>query len=651
MANEFKIKKGLIVQGSGSTILDIQGSQGQLFSVTDNLSGSLFSVNDISGLPILEVFSDDSVKIGTFNAEAIKVSGSNANITGSLFGTSSWALNAVNALTSSNIQGGTVNYLPIWNTATSLSSSAIYQSAGNVGIGTTTPNAKLDVNGTLSNGINVTSSGIGSHAEGEGTLASGAHSHAEGYQTVSGYRTPFLDDSTDATGSIAITNGNYTSFFPATYPVRILADDFSLITTVTITSSSYNAGTNSTLVRMSSYTSSYVGFLVPLYSSNGSYSHAEGEYTVASGTYSHAEGTLTDASGIYSHAEGAGSTASGHDSHAEGIGTTAYGFGSHAEGHTTIASGSSSHAEGSRTLTLGQFSHAEGYHTVALGDYQHVQGTYNISSSNAGAFIHGNGTSDANRSNLIYASGSQVQITGSLGVRGNTIISGSLTSTGNINAPGAQIGGSGIGVVGIIQLQGGAGGNIGTLGVVASDEIGMFGSGGDEVVAAYVATTALYYYSNQTYQYNGFNGNHAFTGNTQITGSLYVTGALGVGTNTPTTPGLIRATNDIVAFYSSDNRLKENIIPIPNSLEKVLSLGGYEFDWIPKKGIHENEGHDIGVIAQEIEKVLPEIVITRENGYKAVKYEKIVPLLIEAIKEQQTQIEELKSLVQQLIKK
>ena len=91
MANEFKVRKGLIIQGSGSTLLDIQGSQGQLFSVTDSLSGSLFSVNDISGMPIMEVFSDDRILLGTFNAEAIKVSGSTANITGSLFGTASYA--------------------------------------------------------------------------------------------------------------------------------------------------------------------------------------------------------------------------------------------------------------------------------------------------------------------------------------------------------------------------------------------------------------------------------------------------------------------------------------------------------------------------------------------------------------------------------
>ena len=62
MANEFKIKKGLIVTGaSGGTVVDIQGSQGQLFSVTDDLSGSIFAVSDISGVPILDVNSSGLV--------------------------------------------------------------------------------------------------------------------------------------------------------------------------------------------------------------------------------------------------------------------------------------------------------------------------------------------------------------------------------------------------------------------------------------------------------------------------------------------------------------------------------------------------------------------------------------------------------------
>ncbi len=63
MANEFKVKKGLIVHGSGSTVLDIQGSQGQLFSITDDLTGTLFAVSDISGVPIFDVNADGTTTL------------------------------------------------------------------------------------------------------------------------------------------------------------------------------------------------------------------------------------------------------------------------------------------------------------------------------------------------------------------------------------------------------------------------------------------------------------------------------------------------------------------------------------------------------------------------------------------------------------
>jgi len=67
-------------------VFTIEGGLGTLFSVTDELSGSLFSVNDISGIPIFEVFSDDTVKIGTYNDEAIIVNGNSAIVTGSFTG-------------------------------------------------------------------------------------------------------------------------------------------------------------------------------------------------------------------------------------------------------------------------------------------------------------------------------------------------------------------------------------------------------------------------------------------------------------------------------------------------------------------------------------------------------------------------------------
>lgn len=104
--------------------------------------------------------------------------------------------------------------------------------------------------------------------------------------------------------------------------------------------------------------------------------------------------------------------------------------------------------------------------------------------------------------------------------------------------------------------------------------------------------------------------------------------------------GTLSCTADVVAFSSSDERLKDNLKPIENSLEKVAQLKGYEFDWNDNQEIYE--GHDVGIIAQEVEKVVPEIVETRkETGYKAVKYEKLVPLLINAINEQQETINKL----------
>jgi hypothetical protein len=120
-------------------------------------------------------------------------------------------------------------------------------------------------------------------------------------------------------------------------------------------------------------------------------------------------------------------------------------------------------------------------------------------------------------------------------------------------------------------------------------------------------------------------GSNTFTGNQTISGSLYVT-------------------DDVVAFYSSDIRLKENIVPIENALEKVESISGNTYDW--KAGyeeLHSHKGNDVGVIAQEIEAILPQIVTNRDNGYKAVQYEKIVPLLIEAIKELSAKIKRLEN--------
>ena len=125
--------------------------------------------------------------------------------------------------------------------------------------------------------------------------------------------------------------------------------------------------------------------------------------------------------------------------------------------------------------------------------------------------------------------------------------------------------------------------------------------------------------------------------------------SLGVGTAASGTSGEIRATGNVTAYYSSDARLKENVQPIPNALDSIDKINGVTFDWTADflKDQGEEDGyfvrkHDVGVIAQEIQAVLPEAVAEREDGYLAVKYDRIVPLLIQAIKELKAEVEVLK---------
>ena len=116
--------------------------------------------------------------------------------------------------------------------------------------------------------------------------------------------------------------------------------------------------------------------------------------------------------------------------------------------------------------------------------------------------------------------------------------------------------------------------------------------------------------------------------------------------------GAGRFTGNVTAYYSSDIKLKDNIRPIENSLFKISKLRGVEFDWNDNADIVEREkGHDVGLIAQEVEEVLPEIVTTRKDGYKAIQYEKVVSLLVQGINDQQKQIEDLKKELDEIKKR
>ena len=124
-----------------------------------------------------------------------------------------------------------------------------------------------------------------------------------------------------------------------------------------------------------------------------------------------------------------------------------------------------------------------------------------------------------------------------------------------------------------------------------------------------------------------------------------IQGALNVQGNTTVT-GTVRSTGDVIAFFSSDKDLKENIRQIRGGLDTVLKLTGYSFDWRNVASDYPQyshlQGSDYGLIAQEVNAVIPEAVETREDGFMGLNYIKLIPFLVESIKELKKEIDFLK---------
>lgn len=145
-----------------------------------------------------------------------------------------------------------------------------------------------------------------------------------------------------------------------------------------------------------------------------------------------------------------------------------------------------------------------------------------------------------------------------------------------------------------------------------------------------------------------------------VSSALFVsntTARIGVGGITnPQAPlhvnGAIYATGDVTAYYTSDKNLKLNIKTIDNALDKILVLNGVTFDWnddvISKlDSVGPKSNNDIGLIAQDVEKVIPQAVHLRDDGYKAVDYAKLVPVLIESIKQLEAKIKLLETKIEE----
>jgi hypothetical protein len=243
--------------------------------------------------------------------------------------------------------------------------------------------------------------------------------------------------------------------------------------------------------------------------------------------------------------------------------------------------------------------------------------------------------------------------TGVLSITTNTGLSTNASATGNVTITNTGVTSitAGTGISRDVSTGGVTITNTGVTSNVAGTGISVSGGTGAVTITNTGVTSAV---AGTGVGVSAGTGAVTFSiGQAVATSSNVQFNSLGVGTAGSGTTGEIRATADITAYYSSDERLKENITPIENPIEKLMAIKGVTFSW--KEGfddIHSHIGTDTGVIAQDIEAIdLPDTVITRENGFKAVKYEKLNALLIEGFKAQQAEINELKALVNQLLNK
>jgi hypothetical protein len=216
----------------------------------------------------------------------------------------------------------------------------------------------------------------------------------------------------------------------------------------------------------------------------------------------------------------------------------------------------------------------------------------------------------------------------------------SLTTTGT---SGAATYNSTTGVINIPQYQGGVTSIIAGTGITISGATGAVTINSTGTVSSVAATSSIGL---------TITNSPITTSGTLVIGSInddlrmrsLVVGSF-TGLLLPNgVDGKIEASGDIVGFSSSDERLKEDIKVIDNATEKLSRIRGVKFNWKKEfEYLHGFEGADMGVIAQDVMEEFPEAIKTRETGYLAVRYEKLIGLLVAAVNEQSEEIKELKS--------
>lgn len=337
----------------------------------------------------------------------------------------------------------------------------------------------------------------------------------------------------------------------------------------------------------------------------------------ATGTSSVAFGNSTTASGVNSASFGVGTIASNEQAMAFGNYTKATGRQSAAFGYYTTASNDSSTAFGGATIAsaanataFGDNTTASGIHSVAFGNYTVASGVgsavfgHRTTSSGQYSSAFGNHTTASGKYSAAFGNGTTASGQDSVAFGNNTTSSSFHTAAFGVGTTASNYQATAFGWGTLADNQ-------------SSVAIGNFNQSLNGTSHVFVVG----------------NGSAA---NSRVTSFSINYDGTTVSNSSMTATGFITA---------SDKRFKENVKPLKNSLEKINKLQGVSYEWNQKKfpKMAFEKGNQIGFIAQDVEKVFPEIVSKNEEGYKGVSYDRLTPVLVEAVKELTAKNKELEN--------
>jgi hypothetical protein len=447
-------------------------------------------------------------------------------------------------------------------------------------------------------GFNSVASGWLSLAYGDSSFAIGSTSMARGYHAIaSGWSSFSSGDNTLASGNVSVAIGNSTkavgdnSFAGAWQSIARGRNSFAFgFSNLADSSESFAIGNNTKAIGWQAFacgtSTQAIGFDAVAFgnstSATQSWATAFGTNTVASGTTALAFGDNTIASGTVSAAFGSHTEASAWTSTTFGQLSKASGNQSFAAGYNTMATNGAATSFGSGTLASGPNSFAIGSGTVASGS-ETFSGGSNTNALGYGSVSLGNSTITKGNYSIALGMGTIAKTFTCLTIGTYNDTSGTTIDWFNRYDP--------------------------------SDPVFVVGDGESDSQR-----------------------NNAFT--------VLKNANVGIAMANPQQRLDIKGGNGRVEsgynwLTNSDIRYKKNITTLDNSLEKVLRLRGVRYDLKNDEASVTGQGKYIGFIAQELEAEFPEFVVTTEDGYKAVAYDKLGPVLVQSIKEQQVMIESL----------